>query len=598
MRIDQLAIQKANVTQTQSAQPSAALETGDVLTATVQKTDGSAVVLKTSDGKLLNARLAENASLAQNDKVEFLVTQSGKDGLVLRIVYVEPQTADPALHPFSGAAENALSEALLQTGITPDARTLHAALALMRENGLSPKTALFFALNRMEATPERIAAYQALTAGQGPGETLYEVAQALSAAFGESLNQSAPQQADAVQWNGQSPAAQVNGADQTAAQLPEQAQAQAQKAVQPPVQTQTFAQASPQQAEGASQNVTQTQPVAPQPGSKAPAALQVPAQENSQSGSQQTLAPTQHAQQPGTLAARTSESAMPAYNGNAQDASSAAPHNDVLNARAQTVGVQEAKPQLLERQAELPQGVQLVDVAEQLPEKEPNVQAQQLTQENAKTTSDIPLVERESIKELPRQILDVFLELTGSVGSEDIKKFVSSSGGRLEALKFMAEKYDEESVRNMQPQLARAQEQAKLAQDVTRFLCYQLPVHNGEYGTAELYVYRKAKGKGKIDADNASVLISIPTESFGRVETLLRTENKTLTLNFSVEKESGVGALKEGVRELRKTLSSATPYHLGEMRVSQLVERTTVENAEAVLTGGVKRNGMSVDLKI
>ena len=72
MRIDQLAIQKANVTQTQSAQPSAALETGDVLTATVQKTDGSAVVLKTSDGKLLNARLAENAPLPKTIRWSFL----------------------------------------------------------------------------------------------------------------------------------------------------------------------------------------------------------------------------------------------------------------------------------------------------------------------------------------------------------------------------------------------------------------------------------------------------------------------------------------------------------------------------------------------
>ncbi|HMM32904.1 MAG TPA: hypothetical protein PKB13_14135, partial [Clostridia bacterium] len=292
------------------------------------------------------------------------------------------------------------------------------------------------------------------------------------------------------------------------------------------------------------------------------------------------------------------ESLLSAQIENGRAVSANAPEAHPSQARAQADEAQ-AQPAAQQEEQPLVHNAKATGTAPQAAAKEVHVAAvQQQPEQAAQAPSETLHSAGESLKELPKRILDVFLELTGSQGGEDIKKFVSSSGGRLEALKFMAEKYDEESVRTMQPQLARAQEQAKLAQDVTRFLCYQLPVHNGEYGTAELYVYKKAKGKGKIDADNASVLISIPTERFGRVETLLRTENKTLTLGFSVEKESGVGELKEGVRELRKTLSATTPYHLGEMRVSQLVERTTVETAEAVLTGGIKRNGTSIDLKI
>lgn len=606
-----MGIQKTGGVETQNAQPSATLETGDALTATVQKADGGTVVLKTSDGKLLNARLAENASLVQNDKVEFLVTQSGKDGLVLRIVYVEPQTAEAAFKVFSSAAENALAEALSQAGIAPDSRTLQTALALMHQNGLSSKAALFFALNRMEATPERIAAYQALTAGQGPGETLYEAAKALSSALGEPFAQGDSEQSDAARSVQQSPgtqqnrAAQANGTEQTTAQTQtqtaERLPAQAQSAAQPPAQTQAFA----QQAEGVPSNIAQTQPnVMPQPGSQTPAVIQVPAhaEEAPRGGVQQSQPTMQGVPQNEAPAAAQSglagESLLPAQIENGRAVSANAPEAHPSQARAQADEAQ-AQPAAQQEEQPLVHNAKATGTAPKAAAKEVHgATVQQQPEQAAQAPSETLHSAGEGLKELPKRILDVFLELTGSQGGEDIKKFVSSSGGRLEALKFMAEKYDEESVRTMQPQLARAQEQARLAQDVTRFLCYQLPVHNGEYGTAELYVYKKAKGKGKIDADNASVLISIPTERFGRVETLLRTENKTLTLGFSVEKESGVGELKEGVRELRKNLSATTPYHLGEMRVSQLVERTTVETAEAILTGGIKRNGTSIDLKI
>jgi hypothetical protein len=201
------------------------------------------------------------------------------------------------------------------------------------------------------------------------------------------------------------------------------------------------------------------------------------------------------------------------------------------------------------------------------------------------------------LKELQKRILDLFLRLTGSESGADIEKFISESKERREALKFLTGKYDEDSMRLVQPELTRAEAQSKLAEDVTRFSYYQLPVYNGEYGTAELFVYRRAKSKGKIDADNASVLISIPTESFGRVETLLRTELGTLSINFSVERQSGINVLKEGVREFRKTLAAKTKYHLGEMRVGEMKERTTVENAESVLRGGAIRNG-AIDVKI
>lgn len=557
MRIDGIGIQKTGSPQAAGAQ-SAALETGDVLTATVQRAEGDAVVLKTSDGKLLNARLAENAALNQNDKVEFLVTQSGREGLVLRIVYVEPQAA--AAQAALSEAESALLQALAQSGAQPDARTLAAALALVRQNGLTPKAALFFASNRLEPTPERLAAYRELAQGRGPGEVLYDAAKTLSEHFGEPLAAQAPE--TGATQGGTLPAAQALGEAQGGAPVLQPHEAQREAA-----QTGVFE--SAQTVPEAAAPKPETALNAPAPEGAAGEAMrqtQGEAAQQAQGENAQASAPAQQSEAGGVQGAKQAKTAP-----QTQSAVRESPAQPPQTARKAEAAATELKGEAAAADAaRAPQGA---------------------AQGGASVSAESQL------KELPARILGLFLELTGNEGGEDVKKFVSSSGERLEALKFMAGNYDEESVRSVQPQLERAEAQTKLAQDVTRFVCYQLPVHNGEYGTAELYVYRRAKNRGKIDADNATVLISIPTESFGRVETLLRAENKSLAVTFSVERESGIETLKEGVRELRKTLGASTDYRLGEMRVTELKERTTVENAEAVLSGGAKKTG-SIDLKI
>ncbi len=547
MRIEQTGIQTIGAAQQTQAQSAALPEQGDVITATVQQSDGGAVVLKTDDGRVFHARLAENAALAENDRVEFIVTQSGRDGLVLRIAYVEPQAIGTGLPParpemLSGTMENALLQAFRQAGVSPDARAFATALQNMRQQRLSPKAALFFALNRMEPTAERVEAYAALTRGEGPGETLYETARGISATLGEpSAEVSIPGAPNDAVNTQNAQAAPAGGGIPSAPSDPENTQ---------------NAQAAP--AGGGVSDVPNNPPNA-QYAPPAPAGdgvSDVPG--NPPNAQNATAAPAEGgvSDVPGNLP--DTQNAPPAPAGGGVHA----PPNNPPNA-------QNAPP--------TPAGDGVHDLPNDL----------------ADTRSP-----RAEAHELPTKILNLFLELTGDEDGEAIKKFVSESGEKINALKFMAGKYDEKIIRSARPQLERADEQVKLAQETTRFVCYQLPVHSGEYGTAELYVYRRAKGRGKIDADNASVLISIPTENFGRVEALIRTENKSLTLAFSVEKEGGVETLKEGIRELRKTLGAKTGYHLSEMRVSPLRERTTVENAEEVLSGSALRGGASLDVKV
>ncbi|MCE5236836.1 MAG: hypothetical protein LLF87_12400 [Eubacteriales bacterium] len=611
MRIEGIGIQKTNAQAATGVSPR--LEAGDVLTATVQKAEGDAVVLKTSDGKVFNARLAENAELRQNDKVEFLVAQSGKEGILLRIVYVEPQAEKNTALSAASAAEASILEAFEQAGIKPDARMLVSALVLMRQNGLAPKAALFFALNRMEATPERLAAYQALTSGRGPGETLYEAAQALGGILNgpepETAHQAQTAEASQLQQTQQTPQTQNGGgaaAPQaegdapalqggTGAPAPDTVRDTAPGTTQPPAQAQggmaqtvgghAMQDAAQTTGDQAAQGAARAGDVAPR---AAQATGGVQAAQPDARGDGGTTHMVEDLPAPGH------NGVMPAGGGPGVPAAPAAHGENAPPVRAElpdpatqngAVNVPErAVPQARSEAANapgqaMPQGGAAPDAIPRAAQSESGAA-------------------RAELKELPSRIFDIFLELTGGEDADDLKKFVSESNAKLEALKFMAEKYDGENMRAVQPRLEQAQAQAKLAQDVTRFVCFELPVHNGEYGTAELYVYRRARGKREIDADNASVLISIPTESFGRVETLLRTENGSLTVTFSVELQGGVDALKENMREFRKSLSASTPYRLGEMRVNPLGERTTVENAEAVLSGDARKNGASIDVKI
>ncbi len=578
MRIDGIGIQTAGAQNAKSAS-SVSFETGDVFIADVQRSEGDAVILKLPDGRLLNARLSENAVLDRNDRVEFIVAQSGENGLVLRIAYVEPKSAEAVPQEAFSAAEAALLELFEQSGIRPDARALASALRLMQQNGLTPKAALFFALNRMEATPERLAAYQALTSGYGMGEALYDAAQTLNTLLREMPDAAQTQALSPVQAQAQAPAqeqiqTQVPIQDQTQTQAPAQLQPQTLSPVQDQMQPQARATwqngAEAPAGEANASGAQNGQAAVPPDGAQSTAgdenALAQSAQATTQpaSAKQNTAAVRPGAPNGGGQAARKGGVTAPAQ---------AAPQAEAERVQAQTVPPEET-----------------AKTAQTAPRGETAIAAQ------AAATGGTP-PDAAELKELPKRMLDLFLRLTGSESGADVKKFVSGSNERLAALKFMTGKYDEESIRLVQPELTRAENQAKLAQDVTRFVYYQIPVYNGEYGTAELYVYRRAKGKGKIDADNASVLISIPTKSFGRVETLLRTESRTLSVNFSVERESGINALKEGVREFRKTLAAKTEYHLGEMRVGGLKERTTVENAEAILSGGAKRGG-AIDVKI
>lgn len=583
MRIESIGIQKTGAQAAPGVSPR--LEAGDVLTATVQKAEGDAVVLKTSDGKILNARLAENATLAQNDKVEFLVAQSGKDGILLRIVYIEPQAGNNTAVSVSNAAEASLLEAFEQAGIKPDARTLATALTLLRQNGLTPKAALFFALNRMDATPERLAAYRALTSGQGPGETLYEAAQTLGELLGGAETAQQAQTAEAVQTPQTQQAQQTqSGAAPTGegapvlrgeaeAPVPGAAKDMAPDATRLPAQAQ--GEAAQATGDRAARNLAQT---------TVDQAAQSAAQTADDAQTTQTAQPS--AQESGGTARASKDVNAPAQSG------VAAAKGDADTPAAQTARGETALP----ARAEPPDSAAQKGTANAPERTVP--QGGAAPEAAAQAAQNESSAARAELKELPSRIFDIFLELTGGEDADDLKKFVSESNAKFEALKFMAEKYDGENMRAVQPRIEQAQAQAKLAQDVTRFVCFELPVHNGEYGTAELYVYRRARGKGEIDADNASVLISIPTESFGRVETLLRTENGSLTVTFSVERQGGVDALKEHMREFRKSLSASTPYRLGEMRVNPLRERTTVENAEAVLSGGTRKNRASIDVKI
>jgi hypothetical protein len=387
----------------------------------------------------------ENAILNQNDRVEFIVTQSGDDGLVLRIAYVEPHVSEAVPQAAASAAEAALLELFEQSGIRPDARTLASALRMMQQNGFTLKAAFFFALNRMNPTPERLFAYQALTSGQNVGETLYNAAQSLHTLLTQSPDRT------------QAPA-------QVQAYAPTQAQTQAQT----PAQTHAQAQA----------------PVHEQ------IQMQVPIQDQTQAETQANMQPTQQngvQTAAGELRAADAQQSAVSSTGaqniagadnalDAQIATQSASAGQGLNTpNGEGNAVREGEIAAPAQIAPQTEAAQVQSLAEPVEEAVKTVQSIPMkeTAATALTSAKGGLPPNAAeLKELQKRILDLFLRLSGSESGADIEKFISESKERREALKFLTGKYDEDSMRLVQPELTRAEAQSKLAEDVTRFSYY------------------------------------------------------------------------------------------------------------------------------
>ena len=113
--------------------------------------------------------------------------------------------------------------------------------------------------------------------------------------------------------------------------------------------------------------------------------------------------------------------------------------------------------------------------------------------------------------------------------------------------------------------------------------------------TGELYVLKKNKKKKAIDADNATVFLSLNTQNLGQVDFLIGFKNKNINLNLRLENSKIIDFIKANYKELHERLENKG-YKLVNIKYKLIDENINLLNADEYAIKEEKNT--SIDYKI
>lgn len=619
-----------------------ALGQGEVIRATVVSVQGEAVSLKTEDGRMFSARLAPGAVLMEHDTVELMAGESAKgEPPVLRVVFVEQGQSEIAAREPAGVQSKAvltkqLAEAFQQMNLKPTPKLVSLASEILKNYPVDAKTAAFFAANSIPATKESIQAFENILAGKQFGAAFFEIAQDVASALGQidpAASSAAAMQAPLVETDpagalGQhaiDPSAPTapDGQSGTPArtgtgigfsgqveQAPHMAQqenmALYQAGERTPPEAGQAAEMAGRQAQGQS-------PVQPQVGEHLPRSVITPgASVIQEEGVAAGIAgePT-FAQAEGAgiyESAPVSEFEMPAPAlGGEKD--HAIRQGDPLPQQAKRGPQHVQQPQeedvLLAGRAVQPQQEQTdnmrpaggvrADIADGLAPKDSwvlpdsGVEAQEIAHS--------PYTTKGEEKEILKDLLDLFIKAGEDIDAQTLKKSVEETPQKLLELQKLIKNTDIHTQETLASRFQELTAQAKLAEDISRFVFVQIPIHLKEYGSAELYVYKRNRREKGAERQSTCVVLGLSTQNLGRVEAMLRIENRDISLELRVQNEDALTAFRGSSGELQQSLTELR-YQLKEYKVAPLRERTTPLNAEEKLVRMYSNSGAGLDVMI
>lgn len=107
----------------------------------------------------------------------------------------------------------------------------------------------------------------------------------------------------------------------------------------------------------------------------------------------------------------------------------------------------------------------------------------------------------------------------------------------------------------------------------------QIPLNiNGKETTGELYVF-KDKYKKNIDSKNTSIFISLDTSNLGRIDTLIKINNKSVECTFSSQSKDVKNYIKKNVSPLYKLIEDSG-YNLVKTDFKHLDKPSTILDIE------------------
>lgn len=556
MRVDHIqAVQ--NTTAKQLPQP---FQQGEFVTSEVVRVQDGTALLRTAQGMMLSATLTGNLSFLPGDRVETVVIEASPGRFVLRVLdVVRGETAAPDPGQTGTAAP----------GLQPQA--LHSALAMLKMNaGLPPKAAEFMARNGISATPENISTLGQLT-GEGP-----RLAQTLSRMMAEpvlvmTVSESMPDTRIAAIPTGVSIEAEQGRYDSLGA-APQDA----------PAQAQTNASTGAQAQTGAPAGTPDNPPAAATPSADTAAPAAPP--QSTAAGVQPNM-PAAAPDSPAAVPTPPADTADPA-------APPAAAHTSEAN----------TPPGASAQAADVPRTDTAVQTGTPLSRPD-SLSAPESQEADPAAPSFAPPLKEAGTREpaaLLRQLASLFVDLNDR---ENLPVRLRSAARELPAqlkeLKNSLPDTDSNDRNTLGQQAELLDRQLSMMADIKRFDCYHIPLTTaqGDPSTAELYVYRQKRRRKEQQPDSYAVLIGLDTQHMGRVETMIRARGRSVTLEFRLEQQSLAGEFEEGAKALAPAIEQAG-YHLGSISVCPMAAKTTVLNAEDVLTGGRAADTGGLDIRI
>ncbi len=571
------------------------LAQGDILVAEVTDIKGDQVVLKNQDGSgTLTAKLLSDIAVSIGDFVETVVDEASGGRYVLRVIDISRQMpfGSDDLETLTTQNQSVRAQALLNT------------LAMLKNNpGADPKAAAFLSRHGIAGSAENIETVSQMAKG---ASILTVMLAELIESFGINKEQSgslAPAAQPAA--NTVSPTAQpvtvadplvqapkvqtpANSVKGNAVQASAVVQSDTQKVtgtgLQAPIEAQVILQPIAQESPGAAgQSAGQTMPAGiAVPNTGASLAQAVQAMTEAAVQIQSTDGQTTSANQ-----AITQAVFQPSAEAAAQSANAAENTAAVLHPSALETAVKTDTPDMVAR-THAPLG------------EAQNMKTTGMTDKISKMPEHITAAP----KEISEQITDKALAMFMSLEDADelalhLKKAVQNLPEQLKELKVLIEHADNIVKETVAAKFDQIEKQMSIMNEVRRFDCYQIPLQNSQHqlSAAELYVYRYRNGKKKVDPENILILLGLDTQYMGRVETLIKTNGKSLSIEFNLEDMRLSDEIQADTAHLEQTVNEAG-YHLAGVSVKPLTSRTTVLNAENRFENETGGSAGNVDVRI
>ncbi len=226
------------------------------------------------------------------------------------------------------------------------------------------------------------------------------------------------------------------------------------------------------------------------------------------------------------------------------------------------------------------------------------VKADKAVSEDVRTDGAAAEARGENNARIKDIIRGIFIRPDAQTGGS-IKKTVAELPQTVKALKSALVQSDINNKEVCLKCADQALKQMELGSRTVPFEYMQLPISmkDGEYRTAELYVFKRKGGKKTSGEAGLTILVALDTQHIGRVETLIKETGSSILIEFRLEQPETTDMFKSNELALEKA-AIAAGYRLTGVRYAGLETKTSVFNAAGLMDDDAGSPAEGVDVRI